>query len=131
MYYEVKSNGLETIEKDGQEITCRVYVVRIPAADDGVSGVGMVSRTTGTKVIATFDAYAVDLSSGVPTVKTEEKSVEFDGNPAETTMDESISKIYPTHGLISYRKVDGKTVGIPKGLFEALAVKVIRPASQQ
>ena len=131
MYYEVKRNGLETIEKDGQEITCRVYTVTIPAVDDGVSGVGMVSRTTGAKVIATFDAYAVDLSSGVPTVKTEEKSVEFDGNPAETTMDETISKAYPTHGPIAYRKVEGKTVGIPKGLFEVMAVKVIRPASQQ
>lgn len=131
MYYEVKRNGLETIEKDGQEITCRVYTVTIPAVDDGVSGVGMVSRTTGAKVIATFDAYAVDLSSGVPTVKTEEKSVEFDGNPAETTMDEAISKAYPTHGPIAYRKVEGKTVGIPKGLFEVMAVKVIRPASQQ
>ena len=131
MYYEVKRNGLETIEKDGQEITCRVYTVTIPAVDDGVSGVGMVSRTTGAKVIATFDAYAVDLSSGVPTVKTEEKSVEFDGNPAETTMDEAISKAYPTHGPIAYRKVEGKTVGIPEGLFEVMAVKVIRPASQQ
>lgn len=131
MFYEVKSNGLSTFEKDGQEITCRTYTVAIPAADDGVTGVGMVSRTTGAKVIATFDAYTVDLSSGVPAVKTEEKSVEFDGNPAETTMNEAISKAYPTHGPIAYRKVVGKTVGIPKGLFEALAVKVIRPASQQ
>nr|DAJ53612.1 MAG TPA: hypothetical protein [Caudoviricetes sp.] len=131
MFYEVKSNGLSTIEKDGQEIVCRTFSVNIPAVDDGVTGVGMVSRTTGAKVIATFDSYAVDLSSGVPTVKTEEKCVEFDGNPAEITMDESISKAYPTHGPISYRKVEGKTIGIPKGLFEALAVKVIRPASQQ
>ena len=131
MFYDVKSNGLSTIEKDGQEIICRMYTVAIPAADDGVTGVGMVSRTTGAKVIATFDAYTVDLSSGVPMVKTDEKSVEFDGNPAETTMDEAISKTYPTHGPIAYRKVEGKTVGIPKGLFETLAVKVIRPASQQ
>lgn len=131
MFYEVKSNGLSTIEKDGQEITCRVYTVTIPAADEGVTGVGMVSRTTGAKVIATFDAYTVDISSGVPTIKTDYKEVEFDGNPAETTMDEAISKAYPTHGPVAFRKVDGKTVGIPKGLFEALAVKVIRPASQQ
>lgn len=131
MFYEVKSNGLETVEKDGQEVTCRVYTVTIPAVDEGVSGVGMVSRTTGTKVIATFDAYSVDLSDGVPTVKTDYKEVDFDGNPAETTMDEAISKAYPTHGPIAYHKVEGKTVGLPKGLFEALAVKVIRPASQQ
>lgn len=132
MYYEIEKNGLKNITmEDGSLVTMREYVVRIPAADDGVSGVGMVSRTVGTKTVATFDAYTVDLSSGVPTVKTEHKAVEFEGTPAESKVIEEITKTYPAHGEITVEVVPGNTVGLPAELFRDLAVKVIRPASQR
>lgn len=132
MYYEIEKNGLKTVTmEDGSMVTMREYVVRIPAADDGVSGVGMVSRTVGTKTVATFDAYAVDLSNGVPAVKTEPKAVEFDGTPAESKVVEDISKAYPAHGPVSVEIRQGETVGLPAELFRDLAVKVIRPQSQR
>lgn len=132
MYYEIEKNGLKNITmKDGSLVTMREYVVRIPAADDGVSGVGMVSRTVGTKTVANFDAYTVDLSSGVPAVKTEPKTVEFDGTPAESKVIEEITKTYPAHGEITVEVVPGNTVGLPTELFRDLALKVIRPQSQR
>lgn len=132
MMYEIERNGLTTIKaEDGTEITAREFIVRIPCADDGVSGVGMVSRTVGTKTVASFDAYTVDVSSGVPAVKTEPKTVEFDGQPAESKVVEDISKAYPAHGPVSVEIQQGETVGLPAELFRALAVKVIRPASQR
>ena len=131
MYYEIEKNGLKNISmEDGSIIPMREYVVRIPAADDGVSGVGMVSRTVGTKTIASFDAYTVDVSSGVPTVKTEHKTVEFDGQPTDK-ITEAIDKNYPAHGDILTELVPGETVGLPAELFRDLAVKVIRPQSQR
>lgn len=131
MYYEIEKNGLKNVTmEDGSLVTMREYVVRIPAADDGVSGVGMVSRTVGTKTLATFDAYTVDVSSGVPTVKTEHKTVEFDGQPSDK-ITEAIDKNYPAHGDILTELVPGETVGLPAELFRDLAVKVIRPASQR
>lgn len=132
MYYEIEKNGLKNITmEDGSLVTMREYIVRIPAADDGVSGVGMVSRTVGTKTVADFDAYTVDVSSGVPTVKTEHKAVEFEGTPAESKVIEEITKTYPAHGEITVEVVPGNTVGLPAELFRDLAVKVIRPASQR
>lgn len=132
MYYEIEKNGLKSVAmEDGTEVTMREYVVRIPAADDGVSGVGMVSRTVGTKTVATFDAYTVDLSNGTPVVKTEPKTVEFDGQPAESKVIEDISKAYPAHGPVAVEIRQGETVGLPAELFRDLAVKVIRPASQR
>lgn len=132
MYYEIEKNGLKDITmEDGSLVTMREYIVRIPAADDGVSGVGMVSRTVGTKTVADFDAYTVDVSSGVPTVKTEHKAVEFEGTPAESKVIEEITKTYPAHGEITVEVVPGNTVGLPAELFRDLAVKVIRPASQR
>lgn len=132
MYYEIEKNGLKNVTmEDGSIVTMREYVVRIPAADDGVSGVGMVSRTVGTKTVASFDAYTVDLSNGVPSVKTEPKTVEFDGTPTESKVNEDISKAYPAHGPVSVEIRQGETVGLPAELFRDLAVKVIRPASQR
>lgn len=132
MYYEIEKNGLKDITmEDGSMVTMREYIVRIPAADDGVSGVGMVSRTVGTKTVATFDAYTVDLSSGVPAVKSEPKAVEFDGQPTESKVIEDISKAYPAHGPVAVEIRQGETVGLPVDLFRDIAVKVIRPASQR
>ena len=131
MYYEIEKNGLKNVSmEDGSIVTMREYVVRIPAADDGVSGVGMVSRTVGTKTVASFDAYTVDISNGVPTVKTEHKTVEFDGQPSDK-ITEAIDKNYPAHGDILTELVPGETVGLPAELFRDLAVKVIRPQSQR
>ena len=46
MYYEIEKNGLKNVTmEDGSLVTMREYVVRIPAADDGVSGVACISRT--------------------------------------------------------------------------------------
>lgn len=132
MYYEIEKNGLKNVTmEDGSIIAMREYVVRIPAADDGVSGVGMVSRTCGTKTIVSFDAYTVDVSSGVPTVKTERKNVDFEGQPGMDKITEAIDKNYPAHGDIITELVPGETVGLPAELFRDLAVKVIRPASQR
>ena len=132
MYYEIEKNGLKNVTmEDGSIVTMREYVVRIPAADDGVSGVGMVSRTCGTKTIASFNAYAVDVSGGVPTVKTEYKTVDFDGQPGIDKITEAIDKNYPAHGDILTELVPGETVGLPAELFRDIAVKVIRPASQR
>ena len=132
MYYEIEKNGLKNVTmEDGSIIAMREYVVRIPAADDGVSGVGMVSRTCGTKTIVSFDAYTVDVSSGVPTVKTERKNVDFEGQPGIDKITEAIDKNYPAHGDIITELVPGETVGLPAELFRDLAVKVIRPASQR
>lgn len=132
MYYEIEKNGLKNVTmEDGSIVTMREYVVRIPAADDGVSGVGMVSRTVGTKTVASFDVYTVDLSNGTPAVKTEPKTVEFDGTPTESKVIEEITKTYPAHGEITVEIVPGNTVGLPADLFRDIAVKVIRPASQR
>lgn len=132
MYYEIEKNGLKNVTmEDGSNITMREYVVRIPAADDGVSGVGMVSRTVGTKTVADFDAYTVQVVDGIPTVGTEHKSVEFDGTPAGDKIDEAITKAYSAHGPVSVEIRQGETVGLPAELFRDLAVKVIRPASQR
>lgn len=132
MYYEIEKNGLKSVTmEDGSIVTMREYVVRIPAADDGVSGVGMVSRTCGTKTIVSFDAYTVDVSSGVPTVKTERKNVDFDGQPGMDKITEAIDKNYPAHGDIITELVPGETVGLPAELFRDIAVKVIRPQSQR
>ena len=132
MYYEIKKNGLKNVTiEDGTEVTMREYVVRIPAADDGVSGVGMVSRTVGTKTVADFDAYTVQVVNGVPSVSTEHKSVEFDGTPVAEKVEEAIAKAYPAHGHVSVEIRQGETVGLPTELFRDLAVKVIRPASQR
>ena len=132
MYYEIEKNGLKDVTmKDGSIVTMREYVVRIPAADDGVSGAGMVSRTVGTKTVATFDAYTVDLSNGAPAVKIEPKAVEFDGTLTESKVVEDISKAYPAHGPVSIEIRQGETVGLPAELFRDLAVKVIRPQSQR
>lgn len=132
MYYEIEKNGLKNVTmEDGMEVAMREYVVRIPAADDGVSGVGMVSRTVGTKTVADFDAYTVQVVDGIPGVSTEHKSVEFDGTPAESKVIEEITKTYPAHGEITVEIVPGNTVGLPTELFRDLAVKVIRPASQR
>ena len=132
MYYEIEKNGLKNVSmEDGSIVTMREYVVRIPAADDGVSGVGMVSRTCGTKTIATFNAYTVDISNGVPSVKTDFKTVEFDGQPGMDKITEAIDKNYPAHGDILTALIPGETVGLPAELFRDMAVKVIRPASQR
>lgn len=132
MMYEIERKGLCTImAEDGQEITAREYIVRIPAADEGVSGVGMVSRTVGTKTVATFDAYSVELVDGVPAVKTEPHRVEIEGQPTAEKVEESISKTYPTHGPVSVEIQQGETVGLPADLFRELAVRVIRSASQR
>lgn len=132
MYYEIEKNGLKNITmKDGSLVIMREYVVRIPAADDGVSGVGMVSRTVGTKTVADFDAYTVQVVDGVPAVSTEHKSVEFYGTPAESKVIEEITKTYPAHGEITVEVVPGNTVGLPADLFRDIAVKVIRPQSQR
>ena len=132
MYSEIEKTGLKNVTMDdGSIVTMREYVVRIPAADDGVSGVGMVSRTCGTKTIVSFDAYTVDVSSGVPTVKTERKNVDFEGQPGIDKITEAIDKNYPAHGDIITELVPGETVGLPAELFRDLAVKVIRPASQR
>lgn len=132
MYYEIEKNGLKNVAiEDGTEVTMWEYVVRIPAADDGVSGVGMVSRTVGTKTVASFDAYTVDVSSGAPVVKTEHKIVEFDGQPGMDKITEAIDKNYSAHGDILTELVPGETVGLPVELFRDIAVKVIRPVSQR
>lgn len=132
MYYEIEKNGLKNVTMDdGTEMTMREYVVRIPAADDGVSGAGMVSRTVGTKTVASFDAYTIDVVNGVPTVKTEPKVIELDGQPAREKIEEDIAKVYPAHGELTIEVVPGNTVGLPAELFRDLAVKVIRPASQR
>lgn len=132
MYYEIEKNGLKNVTmEDGSIVTMREYVVRIPAADDGVSGVGMVSRTVGTKTVADFDAYTVKVVDGIPSVSTEHKSVDFDGTPAESKVIEEITKTYPAHGEITVEVVPGNTIGLPTDLFRDLAVKVIRPASQR
>lgn len=132
MMYEIQKNGLCTIKaEDGTEITAREFTVRIPCADEGVSGVGMVSRTVGTKTVADFDAYTVQVVDGIPTVNTEHKSVEFDGTPTSEKVEEAISKAYPAHGPVSVEIQQGETVGLPAELFRTLAVKVIRPASQR
>lgn len=132
MYYEIERNGLKDITmEDGSLVTMWEYVVRIPAVDGGVSGVGMVSRTVGTKTVATFDAYTVDMSSGVPAVKTEPKAVEIEGTPAESKVIEDISKAYPAHGPVSVEIRQGETIGLPVELFRDLSVKVIRPLSQR
>lgn len=132
MYYEIEKNGLKNVSmEDGSIVTMREYVVRIPAADDGVSGVGMVSRTVGTKTVAEFDAYTVQVVDGIPSVSTEHKSVEFDGTPTESKVVEDISKAYPAHGPVSVEIRQGETVGLPAELFRDLAVKVIRPQSQR
>lgn len=132
MYYEIEKNGLKNVTMDdGSIIPMREYVVRIPAADDGVSGVGMVSRTSGTKTVVSFNAYSVDLNNGVPTVKTENKTVEFEGQPGIDKITEAIDKNYPAHGDILTELVPGETVGLPAELFRDIAVKVIRPQSQR
>lgn len=132
MYYEIEKNGLKNVTMDdGSIIPMREYVVRIPAADDGVSGVGMVSRTCGTKTVVSFNAYSVDLDNGVPTVKTENKTVEFEGQPGIDKITEAIDKNYPAHGDILTELVPGETVGLPAELFRDIAVKVIRPQSQR
>ena len=132
MYYEIEKNGLKNVTmEDGSLVTMREYVVRIPAADDCVSGVVMVSRTVGTKTVAEFDAYTVQVVDGVPAVNTEHKSVEFDGTPTESKVNEDINKAYPAHGPVSVEIRQGETVGLPAELFRNLAVKVIRPASQR
>lgn len=132
MYYEIEKNGLKNVTmEDGSLVTMREYVVRIPAADDGVSGVGMVSRTCGSKTVVTFNAYTVDVSSGVPTVKTEYKTIDFEGQPGMDKITEAIDKNYPAHGDILTEFVPGETIGLPVDLFRDLAVKVIRPASQR
>lgn len=132
MYYEIEKNGLKNITmEDGSLVTMREYVVRIPAADDGVSGVGMVSRTCGSKTIVTFNAYTVEISNGVPSVKTEFKTVDFDGQPGMDKITEAIDKNYPAHGDILTEFVPGETIGLPAELFRDLAVKVIRPQSQR
>lgn len=132
MYYEIEKYGLKNVTmEDGSIVTMREYVVRIPAADDGVSGVGMVSRTVGTKTVAEFDAYTVQVVDGIPSVSTEHKAVEFDGQPAESKVLEDISKAYPAHGPVSVEIRQGETIGLPVDLFRDIAVKVIRPASQR
>lgn len=132
MYYEISKNGLKNVTmEDGTELTMREYVVRIPAVDDGVSGAGMVSRTCGTKTVVSFDAYTVDLSNGIPAVKTEPKTVEFEGQPGMDKITEAIDKNYTAHGEILTELVPGETVGLPAELFRDLAVKVVRPASQR
>ena len=132
MYYEIEKNGLKNVTMDdGSIIPMREYVVRIPATDDGVSGAGMVSRTCGTKTVVSFNAYSVDLNNGVPTVKTENKTVEFEGQPGIDKITEAIDKNYPAHGDILTELVPGETVGLPAELFRDIAVKVIRPQSQR
>ena len=132
MYCEIKKNHeIVTANHDGTEIPCYEYIVRIPAVNDGVSGAGMVSRTRGTTTTAEFDAYTVDMSTMPPTVATEHKAVSFDGQPTAEKVKESIDKAYPAHGEISMETVPGNVYGIPVELFEALSVKVIRPASQR
>lgn len=132
MMYEIEKNGLCTIKaEDGTEVTAREFTVRIPCADDGVSGVGMVSRTVGTKTVADFDAYTVQVVDGIPNVSTEHKSVEFDGTPTAEKVEEAINKNYPAHGNVSTEIQQGETIGLPVELFRDLAVKVIRPASQR
>lgn len=132
MYCEIEKNPeLVNVNHDGVDIVCREYTVRVPALDDGVSGVGMVSRTRGTVTRATFDAYTVDMSTVPPTVATEHKSVDFDGQPTSEKVIESVSKAYPAHGDITLETIPGNVYGIPVELFEALAVKVIRPTSQR
>lgn len=132
MYYEIEKNGLTTIKaEDGTSMTMREYIVRIPAADDGVSGVGMVTRTVGSKTIAAFDAYTVAVVDGIPTVKTDPHTIEFEGQPTAEKVAEAISKTYPAHGDIAIEFVQGETCGLPSDLFRALAVKVIRPQSQR
>lgn len=132
MMYEIERKGFVNIKaEDGTEITAREFTVRIPCADDGVSGAGMVSRTVGTKTVADFDAYTVSVTDGVPAVKTEHKTVEFDGTPTTEKVEEAINKAYPAHGPVSVEIRQGETVGLPAELFRELAVKVIRPASQR
>ena len=132
MMFEIERNGLTTITaEDGTEVTAREFIVRIPAADDGVSGVGMVSRTVGSKTVASFDAYTVQVVNGVPTVNTEPHTVEFEGQPSSEKITEAIAKNYPAHGEIAVEFKPGETVGLPAELFRELAVKVVRPASQR
>lgn len=132
MMYEIEKNGFCTIKaEDGTEVTAREFTVRIPCADDGVSGVGMVSRTVGSKTVASFDAYTVNVINGVPSVNTEHKDVEFDAQPSMDKITEAIDKAYPAHGDILTEFIPGETLGLPAELFRALAVKVIRPASQR
>lgn len=132
MMYEIEKNGLCSIKaEDGTEITAREFTVRIPCADDGVSGVGMVSRTVGSKTLASFDAYTVTVTDGTPAVNTEHKEVEFEGQPGMDKIFEAISKTYPAHSEILTEFLPGETIGLPAELFRALAVKVIRPASQR
>lgn len=132
MLYEIERNGLTTIKaEDGTEITAREFAVRIPCADDGVSGVGMVSRTVGSKTLASFDAYTVTVTDGTPAVNTEHKEVEFEGQPGIDKITEVVGKAYPAHSDILTEFLPGETIGLPAELFRALAVKVIRPASQR
>lgn len=133
MLYEVKKSETPVYitTEDGTEIPAREYIVRIPIADEGVSGVGMVSRTVGAKTIASFDAYTVVVVDGVPTVKTEPHRVEIDGQPTAEKVAADIAKSYPAHGDITLDIQQGETLGLPADLFRSLAVKVIRPASQR
>lgn len=132
MMYEIVKNGFCNIKaEDGTEVTAREFTVRIPCADDGVSGVGMVSRTVGSKTLASFDAYTVTVTDGVPAVNTEHKEVEFEGQPGMDKITEAVGKAYPAHGEILTEFLPGETIGLPADLFRALAVKVIRPASQR
>lgn len=132
MYYEIEKNGLKNVTmEDGTEVTMREYVVRIPAADDGVSGVGMVSRTCGAKTVVRFDAYTVAFVDGMPTVKTDAKEIAFEGQPAKEKIAEAIEKSYPAHSDFDVQLMPGETIGLPAELFRDLAVKVIRPASQR
>lgn len=133
MLYEVKKSSVPTFitAEDGTEIPAREYIVRIPMCDDGVSGAGMVTRTVGSKTVASFDAYTVAVVDGIPTVKTEPHTIEFEGQPTTEKISESITKTYPAHGDIAVEFVQGETCGLPAELFRALAVKVIRPQSQR
>ena len=133
MLYEVKKSEspVYIAAEDGTQIPAREFVVRIPMVDDGVSGVGMVSRTCGAKTVVRFDAYAVEVVDGVPTVKTNLKEIEFEGQPTKEKIVEAIEKSYPAHGDFDVQYMPGETIGLPVELFRDLAVKVIRPASQR
>lgn len=124
----IKANGyaLEKVEEiEGKA----VYMLTIPAGGT-VKGADCVTRTTLPSCYASYNWYEVAIENGAPVVVTHTNCA-IVSTPDPVKAKAELERVHKTTVVVhSVDRAQGETLGIPKVIFNEIATRAERPASQ-
>ena len=124
----IKSNGYE-LEKVEETAEKSVYMLTIPAGST-VKGADCVTRTTLPACYASYDWYEVAIENGAPVVVTHSNCA-IVSTPDPVKAKAELERVHKATVVVhSVDRAQGETLGIPKVIFNEIATRAERPASQ-